>query len=54
MHMVHHFILSSCGSLETKWDESRSELQNWDFHSNLLSSLCVEVQIGKTIMFQNQ
>jgi hypothetical protein len=38
--MVHHCILSSCGNLDTKWGESRSKPQNWDFHSNLLQPTC--------------
>jgi hypothetical protein len=25
MHMMHHCILSSCDSLDTKWDESISK-----------------------------
>jgi hypothetical protein len=47
MHMVHHCILSSCVNLDGKWDESRSKPQNWDFHSNLLSTYFLKSKLGK-------
>jgi len=52
MHMVQHCILSNCGSLDTKWDESRSKLQNRDFHSNVLSTYLLKFKLGKWLCFK--
>jgi len=52
MYMVHQCILSSCGSLDAKWDERKSKPQNWDFHSNLLSIYLLKSKLGKQLCFR--